>query len=179
MRLLSTFIAVATLIATAVADSYYDARVLLTWSPVGEIGSAIDHPRELARVIYTTYADNPRVYRANVDKYTPPPGNLPTSLLLKVGWTDAEGLWRGITTPAATFGEGYVQQIKLYVDEEGTLYHIGIEALGGDRAADKAEVEGVVVKPTPGPQPILNKPVVVDETGKVAGKEPEKTFLQK
>ena len=36
-----------------------------------------------------------------------------------------------------------------------------------------------IVHPTPGPSPVLNKPVVVDPDGKVEGKEPEKTFLQK
>lgn len=36
-----------------------------------------------------------------------------------------------------------------------------------------------IVHPTPGPTPVLNKPVVVDPAGKVEGKEPEKTFLQK
>lgn len=36
-----------------------------------------------------------------------------------------------------------------------------------------------ITHPTPGPSPVLNKPVVVDPAGKVEGKEPEKTFLQK
>jgi hypothetical protein len=36
-----------------------------------------------------------------------------------------------------------------------------------------------IQKTTSGPAPALNKPVVLDETGKLPEKEPEKTLLQR
>lgn len=65
--------------------------------------------------------------------------------------------------------------MKLLVDGEGRVWHIGFEA---DGAA--GEGLGVVVVPIQkGEAAILNKPIVVAEDGQVEGKEPEKTFLQK
>ena len=46
----------------------------------------------------------------------------------------------------------------------------------------KSETGGLVVevlRPTPGPKPVLNKPVVLNAEGKLDDKEPEKSFLQK
>lgn len=109
--------------------------------------------------------------------YTPPTGSYSDDHLLRVGLTDSKtGSWRGIVTSASSFGDQYHKKLIIHVDEKGEPFHVGFGTSA--KSADK-EVEVEIVKRSPGPKPVLNKPIVLNAEGKLESKEPEKTFLQK
>lgn len=109
--------------------------------------------------------------------YTPPTGSYADDHLLRVGLTDPKtGAWRGIVTSAASFADQYQKKFIVHVDEKGEPYHVGL-GTSAKGAGDEVTVE--IVKRSPGPKPVLNKPVVLNAEGKLDEKEPEKNFLQK
>jgi hypothetical protein len=112
-----------------------------------------------------------------MSSYTPPTGSYSPKHLLRLGLEDKEtDQWHGILTSAASFEQDYKKKFTIHVDENGVPYHVGFsttERNGGD------EVEIDVVRRAAGPKPFLNKPIVLNAEGKLHGKEPEKTFLQK
>jgi len=109
--------------------------------------------------------------------YTPPTGSYLPDHLLRVGLTDSvSGPWRGVLTSAASFSDQYHKKFVIHVDEKGEPYHIGFRTRA---KGSEEEVEVEIVKKNDGPKPVLNKPIVLNAEGKVDGKEPEKTFLQK
>ncbi len=79
------------------------------------------------------------------------------------------------------------------MDERGDVFGLSLGAERGGEGASaankddegserRAEDKRVVVELVPrerGPAPVLNKPVVLNADGKLDGKEPEKSFLQK
>jgi hypothetical protein len=95
----------------------------------------------------------------------------------------ATGSWSGIATSAANFAEGKDKRIQLLLNEQGEVYHVGFKtsdwptsSKGGSKK-DEMSVEVVPMKPASTIH--LNKPVVLDAEGKLAGQPEEKTFLQK
>lgn len=109
--------------------------------------------------------------------YTPPTGAYSSDHLLRVGFTDPKtGSWRGVVTSASSFDDQYHKNFVVHVDEKGEPYHVGFETSA--KGAGK-EVEIKIVKRSPGPKPVLNKPIVLNAEGKLESKEPEKTFIQK
>lgn len=93
------------------------------------------------------------------------------------------GSWSGIATSAANFAEGKDKKIQLLLNEQGEVYHVGFKtsdwptsAKGGSKKDDMS-VEVVPMQPASTIQ--LNKPVVLNADGKLAGQPEEKTFLQK
>jgi len=93
------------------------------------------------------------------------------------------GSWSGIATSAANFAEGKDKKIQLLLNEQGEVYHIGFKtsdwptsSKGGSKK-DEMSVEVVPMKPASTIQ--LNKPIVLNAEGKLAGQPEEKTFLQK
>lgn len=93
------------------------------------------------------------------------------------------GSWSGIATSAANFAEGKDKKIQLLLNEQGEVYHVGFKtsnwptsAKGGSKK-DEMSVEVVPMKPASTIH--LNKPVVLNADGKLAGQPEEKTFLQK
>lgn len=109
--------------------------------------------------------------------YTPPTGSYSDDHLLRVGLTDSKtGSWRGIVTSASSFADQYHKKFTIHVDEKGEPFHVGF---GTSAKSAGKEVEIEIVKRSPGPKPVLNKPVVLNAEGKLESKEPEKTFLQK
>jgi len=92
-----------------------------------------------------------------------------------------------MSVPAEAFDAQREKKLQLLVDNEGEPIHIGLTSLpsqgqlaqsGSAKDANQIQVE--VTQPVPGPQPVLNKPVVVTQDGKIEdGKEPEKSFFQK
>lgn len=109
--------------------------------------------------------------------YTPPTGSYSADHLLRVGLTDSvSGPWRGVLTSAASFSDQYHKKFVIHVDEKGEPYHIGFRTRA---KSSEEEVEVEIVKKNDGPKPVLNKPIVLNAEGKIDGKEPEKTFLQK
>lgn len=109
--------------------------------------------------------------------YTPPTGSYSDDHLLRVGLTDPKtGSWRGVVTSASSFTDQYHKRFIVHVDEKGEPYHVGF---GTSAKGAGKEVEVEIVKRSPGPKPVLNKPIVLNAEGKLESKEPEKTFLQK
>jgi hypothetical protein len=99
--------------------------------------------------------------------------------LVRIGIYDASNTWTGVATSAKSFGQDISRKIVLHTDSEGIVSHIGFSAF--TRAAGAEDVVVEVVPITTGPQPVLNKPVVLTPEGKVATPDAadQKTFLQK
>jgi hypothetical protein len=77
---------------------------------------------------------------------------------------------------AASFSDQYHKKFIIHVDEKGEPFHVGF-GTSAKGSGDEVEVE--IKKRNVGPKPILNKPIVLNAEGKLEGKEPEKSFLQK
>lgn len=130
---------------------------------------------------------------SKINAYTPPQGPLAVEDLVRVGFHDpADSKWRGVVTSAASFDAKYQQKLHLHLDEDGKIWHVAISTIpkpaptkgqmvkGKRQPAQEAPQLVIEILPTvPAPSPILNKPVVLNAEGKVEGKEPEKTLLQK
>jgi hypothetical protein len=109
--------------------------------------------------------------------YTPPTGSYSRDHLLRIGLTDStDGSWHGILTSAASFSDEYHKKFVIHVDDKGEPYHVGFST-SVKGSGDGPDVE--IVKKNVGSKPVLNKPIVLNAEGKLDGKEPEKTFLQK
>jgi hypothetical protein len=140
--------------------------------PVSDSAAIIPSPIPLAQIEYD-------VDQAvgTLSSYTPPTGSYTPDHLLRVGLSDPKsGSWRGIVTSAASFADQYHKKFIVHVDEKGEPYHVGF-GTSAKRSGDEVEVE--IVKRSSGPQPVLNKPIVLNAEGKIDSKEPEKSFLQK
>lgn len=134
--------------------------------------SPIPSPIPLAQIDYD--ADTAV---GTLSSYTPPTGSYSAEHLLRVGLEDKESdEWHGVLTSAASFEQDYKKKFTIHVDDKGAPYHVGFST--SERGTgDEIEVE--IIKRTAGPKPFLNKPIVLNAEGKLDGKEPEKTFLQK
>lgn len=137
-----------------------------------DAGAPIPSPIPLATLDLDTLSGT-----GTVSSFTPPTGAYTADHLLRIGFTDPKSKsWQGIVTSAASFSEDYKKKFTVHVDEKGEPYHIGF-GTSAKSGSDDVEVE--VIKRGLGPKPVLNKPVVLNADGKIDGKEPEKTFLQK
>jgi hypothetical protein len=114
-----------------------------------------------------------------VQSFTPPSQS--KDELIRVGLYDSSTKsWNGVATSSKSLAADVSKKISLHTDKEGNVHHIGFSAstkLGG-------EEEDVVVEVIPmlaGPEPLLNRPVVLNAEGKVDQPNPEeqKSFLQK
>lgn len=109
--------------------------------------------------------------------YTPPTGSYTPDHLLRIGLSDPKTeSWRGVVASAASFAEQYKKKFVIHVDDRGVPYHVGF---GTSSRGKGPEVEIEVVKRSIGPQPALNKPIVLNDQGKLDTAEPEKSFIQK
>jgi len=151
--------------------------------------SALPSPTPLAQINFDAGAS-----LASLKSYTPPTGAYTPSHLFRIGLYDpATSEWKGVVTSAASFADEYRKKLILHVDERGDVYHVGFvtsecgkTCLNGDNSAEgegmerkMEEIDIEVIQRTQAPQPALNKPVVLNADGRLEGKEPEKTFLQK
>ncbi|KAK4993181.1 hypothetical protein LTR66_000120 [Elasticomyces elasticus] len=147
--------------------------------------------QQLAKISYDFLSLN-----ASVTSYDaiPPQG---WNELVRVGfYSSAASHWRGIVTSGSNFAPDLEKKLTLHVDNEGEVYHIGYSATQkpaasakssksgkdkGDKPAALAgeELKVEIVRQKAGPQPYLNKPVVLNPDGKVESEEPQKSFLQK
>jgi hypothetical protein len=119
---------------------------------------------------------------ASLISYTPPAqSSSAETSFLRVGFTDPKtGYWRGIVTDAASLTNQYKKNILVHVDERGEVYHIGMSTgARTNSASGEDDVHVELVQRRAGPRPVLNQPIVLNAEGKLDGKEPEKTFLQK
>ncbi len=120
---------------------------------------------------------------AEVNSLHLPPIPPSTDEIVRIGLYDpSTKQWRGTATAASSFAPGLARKLTIHVDEDGNAYHASLSAFelqGKSKKKDELQVE--VIPPRPGPQPILNKPVVLNADGKVqqAEEKDQKTFLQK
>jgi hypothetical protein len=115
--------------------------------------------------------------------------------------------WTGVATSVHSLAPEHLKAITLHLDDTNNVFSVGFSASSPpdsssfsssdyDRKHDnskaskqnqkqkgrsaEANVVIEVVRPAAGPEPVLNRPVVLTPDGKVPGKEEgEKTFLQK
>ncbi|KAF1352567.1 hypothetical protein BDV97DRAFT_284538, partial [Delphinella strobiligena] len=133
----------------------------------------------LAKIAYTYPSLN-----ATLTAYTPPvaPSNSEsdTDHILKLGFfapsTTGQEIWHGILTSPSLFASSQKKMLKLHLDPQGAVWHLGFSVEGSD---EDAEITIVLVPATPGPKVQVNRPVVADKDGKAEGEGEEKTFLQK
>lgn len=142
------------------------------------IGSST--PQQLAQITYGYPSLNYSI------KSYKSPSLSDASDVVRVGFyrSGKEGAWSGVATSSVNFGSDRQKKLRLHLDAHGDVYHVGFSAtplIGkGDGSPQTEELKVELVEQQPGPQPHLNKPVVVNAEGKVdEGKEPEKSFLQK
>lgn len=150
-------------------------------------------PFPLAQVNHLACSGQPHNY--SLERWSPQAlQSLPADELVRVGRYMPAGPttidnWDGSVTTAATFRPGRAKTLMLWADDDDggrpgrASVSVGASssALRPEGAEDpKDEVEVVVRHVRPGPKPHLNRPVVLDETGKVKREEKdERTFLQK
>nr|OQO30661.1 hypothetical protein B0A51_01547 [Rachicladosporium sp. CCFEE 5018] len=105
--------------------------------------------------------------------------------IVRIGFfhSDSSTTWNGIATSASNLAEGKDKKLQILLNTEGLIYHVGFAAYDpavvGRSGARKDGLSVEVVPMRAGPAVHMNKPVVLDAEGKLADKEPEKTFLQK
>lgn len=144
--------------------------------------SSSSKPASFAQI---TYDAATRI--ASVSKYTVPssisaPYSSKPEDRVRVGFYDKQtSAWTGIVTSAATFDPSLQQRIQVHLSADGQAYHVDFGAVQKARAAGGGGEQVIVELLAPGvpPSPVLNKPVVLDPSGKVAGGPEEKSFFQK
>jgi len=89
------------------------------------------------------------------------------------------GDWVGVATSASNFDATKKPTLRLLVDSNGDVWHVGFSAAatGGKSTDGSLAVEVVPLRQ--GPQVAFDKPIVVNQQGEPENKEPEKSFLQK
>lgn len=171
MILLPSILLFFTAIATAATPQVVSTVTIHAWPP----SAAAPYP-------FATIAISPsqNAIQAKVQSVIQLPRFPPQDELVRVGILDESNGWTGVATSAKSFGVDINKKIVLHTDNEGRVAHISFNAFG----TPKGEDEAVFVEVMPiqaGPKPTLNKPVVLNEDGKLATAEiPDtKSFLQK
>jgi hypothetical protein len=118
---------------------------------------------------------------AFVKSFTPPPLSQSKDDIVRIGLLHpSTNAWSGVATSAKSLAADVKKKISLHMDKDGNIYHVGFSA----SAKTTGEKEDVIVELVPmaaGPEPLLNKPVILNAEGKVDKPNPEdnKSFLQK
>ncbi|KAI5249179.1 hypothetical protein E4T42_05344 [Aureobasidium subglaciale] len=160
--LLAALLCTTSALAAATADSIRTTDVF-AWPLTAPA------PLPFAKVSYSWPSLN-----ATVDSYTAPA--VRSDETVRVGVHRADD-WVGIATSGANFGATKNPALRLFVDSEGNVWHVGFST-----AAVKASEGSLAVEIVPlhqGPQVAFDKPIVVNQQGEPEAKEPEKSFLQK
>lgn len=177
MRLFSAFTIFATFLLPLVASESGKQQVAVYAWPIAE-----SKPQVLAEVTY-----DPKSLTASVKKYH---GLSPTVTqdLVRVGLYDSKTKdWTGIVTSGSQFKNGGMKTLTLHLDHDGNPFYVGFGATttskdrqdSGKKSGGSEGLKVIVKPPVQGPQPHLNKPVVLNADGKADEKEPEKSFIQK
>lgn len=139
---------------------------------------------------FLTIAYNPTTNAYKTTDYKPPA--LPSSTipeddedhLTRIGLYDAKSKhWSGVLAHSSVFHPGQKQTVTLHLDERGEVQHVGFHAFPVISTTagveGESEIQVVLQKAQIGPEPHLNKPVMVDAEGKEPEVVVEKTLLQK
>lgn len=113
---------------------------------------------------------------------------------VRIGFYKGGNEWSGMAVSPRIFNPGQGRKLELMVDAQGEPLHVALRSVHTQPLAVKTSKQSgsaqspppqqrpitvEIVRQLPGPQPELNKPVVLSPDGKLEDKEPEKTFLQK
>ena len=182
LHLISCPLLIVAAAAQAVTDAGRRSVTVQSWP----LSAA--QPQPLAQVSY-----DPATKSSSISSYTPPEVAYSVDDLVRVGvYDDSDSKWRGVVTSAATFDPKYQQKLLLHLDEAGNVWHVAISTIPMPKPVKGKIVNGKrqppapvpqiivdVLLPTPAPQPILNKPIVLSPEGTVEAEKVEKTMLQK
>ncbi|PWW75509.1 hypothetical protein C7212DRAFT_322493 [Tuber magnatum] len=96
--------------------------------------------------------------------------------IVRVGIIDEEGVFRGVATTGKALKnlDKTLINIRRNRSDPKKVWRVEFQ-----RVYDLEEPDVRATKPTPGPQPFLNKPIVLNAEGKLPEPDVEKTFLQK
>lgn len=119
---------------------------------------------------------------ATVDSYDAP--DLPEDTkTVRVGLYDRKAkAWSSSTTVASVenFSKGFSPNIILSTDSQGHVTSVALKGVAIDAGQTRDfGPKAMVLMPSRGTQPQLNKPVTLSAEGKKVPEEQEKTFLQK
>ncbi|KAI9729756.1 MAG: hypothetical protein M1834_006707 [Cirrosporium novae-zelandiae] len=160
-------------IFTVADDSQQQSATIYVWPLTAAT------PSVLAEVSY-----NPITLQSSLIKYNKP--NLATSAgeedLVRVGFYSAESnQWIGTATGLHNFDDNNLEKtLALTLNDKGKLLQSSFKAsVSSNTGRTSNSLRIQLVKPAAAPQPHLNRPVVLNEDGKVSETEPEKTFFQK
>ena len=143
-------------------------------------------PSKLAEITYDLKGYQLKSHNAVINQYAAPAlPSSPGNELVRIGVYDpVTKAWRGTVTSASSFGPSVNGRLRINVNEAGEVWgaswHASMtEPVGDTMEAGQQNKQFDVVMMAPAPQPLLNRPVVLNPDGKVAEPEPEKTMLQK
>ena len=168
-----------TIAKTSSADTFTHSTTLHGWP----LSSKLPSP-------FLTIGYNPTTNAYKATDYKPPalpPSTIPEddeTHLTRIGLYDAKSKhWSGVLAHSSVFHPGQKRTVTLHLDERGEVQHVGFHAfpvISTSSAAEReSEIEVVLQKAQIGPEPHLNKPVMVDAEGKEPEVVVEKTLLQK
>ena len=132
---------------------------------------------------------NPESHTYSTSDYQPPAApphasDDDTQELIRIGLYDAKTKqWTGVLTHTSAFRPGQASTVTLHLDDKGDVQHAGFRSTGvkqQDPEAKGAEAIQVrLVTAQAGPEPHVNKPVMVDAEGKEPVVEVQKSLLQR
>lgn len=169
MKIISSIILLFTAIATAATSQAVSTVTVHAW-PL-----SAPSPYPFATI---AISPSPNAIQAKVQSIAQLP--IFKDQLVRVGILDESNVWTGVATSAKSFRVDMSKKIILHTDNEGHVAHIGFNSFENANPAD-ARVFVEVMPIQPGPKPTLNKPIVLNEEGKIATPETAdtKSFLQK
>ncbi|CUS11688.1 unnamed protein product [Tuber aestivum] len=96
--------------------------------------------------------------------------------IVRVGIMDEEGVFRGVATTGKALKnlDKTLINIRRSRSDPKKIWRVEFQSV-----YDLEEPDVRATNPTPGPQPFLNKPIVLNAEGKLPEPDIEKTFLQK
>ncbi|PKX99905.1 hypothetical protein P168DRAFT_245051 [Aspergillus campestris IBT 28561] len=171
---------------SSTSSSHLLSTDILYWPVAG-----VSEPSTLARISYDSSS-----LKSDLISYSPPQKSLSADSdseeLVRVGLyasTPANGKqWVGTITslsslaPKQEQGQGQGQlALRLYVSPSNEIYHVSLAPASGPAAASTT-ADGPTIEVVPaetGPQPHLNRPVVLSEDGQNPEEVVEKTMFQK
>ena len=177
MRLFSAFSLISAFLAPLTASQTGKQQVTVYTWPLSD-----SKPHVFAEITYDSQS-----LSASTKKYHP---LTPSSSgdLVRVGLYDSKTSdWVGVVTAGSQFESNRAKQLTIHIDQEGRPFYVGFatstpseeKPVKGKKTTTEEGLEIIVKPPVQGPQPHLNRPVVLNQDGKVDEKQPEKSFLQK
>ena len=162
--------AITLLITSTLATSLPSSTEIFYW-PVGAA-----QPSVLARVAY-----DPTSLKSTVLAYNPPKPN-DADTLVRLGLYTATPTnpkqWTGsLVSLSSLAGAQHAPTLRLHLGPASEVYHVSLAAF--EPAAKTSEPRVELVVSESGPQPRLNRPVVVGPDGQNPEEVPEKSLLQK